>query len=130
MSAARREAEAAEKAQKETADKARLVASEKARKEAEAAEKARKEAADKGRLEAAKKARREAKAAEKARKEAAEKAWLEAEAALTVLSPDSAMAWTGHIGREVLEAVRNKFSLEPEEALTNQVFIIFIKEVM
>ena len=47
--------------------------------------------------------------------------WLETEAALTVLSPDSAMAWTGHIGREVLEAVRNKFSQEPEEALTNQV---------
>ena len=55
--------------------------------------------------------------------------WLEAEAALTVLSPDSAMAWTGHIGREVLEAVRNKVSQEPEEALTNQVFIIFITEV-
>ena len=55
--------------------------------------------------------------------------WLEAEAALTVLSPDSAMAWTGHIGREVLEAVRNKFSQEPVEALTNQVFIIFITEV-
>ena len=50
--------------------------------------------------------------------------WLEAKAALTVLSPDSAMAWTGHIGHEVLEAVRNKFSQEPEEALTNQVFII------
>ena len=55
--------------------------------------------------------------------------WLEAEAALTVLSPEAAMAWTGHIGSEVLEAVRTKFSQEPEEVLTSQVFIIFITEV-
>ena len=51
--------------------------------------------------------------------------WLEAEAALTVLSPEAAMAWTGHIGREVLEAVRNKFSQDPEEVLTSQVLGIY-----